>query len=1076
MRGLEACVAIVVSTVILGGLFAPGCSGGSGSDPIGADTIVKGTRVQLMPLRGGLVHPRPPATPAFSFYGGPVLPSVKVIEVAWRGNVQFAAQLGQFYGAIAQSEYFDLLAEYATGSQSIGRGSFEALVTDATAPAGTTSDDTIDDEAIQSELARLIHDGAVPANDASTLYAVHFPPGVTVTQAENTSCVDFCAYHGSFRRNGDLVAYAVIPDMGGACAQACGGADAFANTTWVASHELVQAVTDPAIGFAPADPGAPLAWYDPMYGEIPDACDGTAQIGGFVVQTQWSARDGKCRFGSSSTGSFVVGVSPSAQTVKAGTSATMVVTTAATGPTSATIALAVDGLPEGVTATFSPASVAPGKSATITLVAAGLAPSAAVDVIISGTSQAETQSTTARLTVEGAKPPNLFTMTATPVTQTVELGDSVTFTVSTTPVSGTAESIVLGAAGLPAGVAATFSPPSLLAGGSAIMTVGASSQAQVGSALVTITGTARSHTQSETISLDVASAPAANDFSVAVAPAAATVIAGHTGSYTVTTALVSGSAQPIVLTASGLPGGVTGTFAPPSVTAGGSAVLTVAVAPGAATISDAPFAITAAASSGTHSTHAAITVTAAPPTDDFNVTVTPTSRSLPAGTATSFTVTTAVVSGGPVPVAFAISGLPAGVTAVFTPTATIAGGSVTLTIDASPTAVLGSAALSVTGAATGGSHAATATITVTAPPPPDFAIGIAPPSQTMSAGLSTAYAITTQIIDGPALPVALAVTGLPVGVRGTFDPVSVTAGQSSTLTLHADAGTTAPSTAFTVTGTATGGASHSATAAVAVTLPTTNTFSLGLAPGSATVPAGATTSFTVSTAVVSGAAQSIALTVTGLPAGTSGAVQPATITAGQSATLTLTVGASAAPGSTTFSVTGSAPSGTHTALADLTVTPSPLGNLIDNGDFEDGSLDGWTVTRGNVTNVSINPHGGARSMKVGRSSGVDSRSVVSQDLDVPATGPTTGKTTLSFWMYPRCEDEIDIHYVSIVVNGVFDDLIASCSNASVFIQKSFDISRYAGQTVTLLFEADVDFFAIGSAWFYIDDVVVTTQP
>ena len=59
---------------------------------------------------------------------------------------------------------------------------------------------------------------------------------------------------------------------------------------------------------------------------------------------------------------------------------------------------------------------------------------------------------------------------------------------------------------------------------------------------------------------------------------------------------------------------------------------------------------------------------------------------------------------------------------------------------------------------------------------------------------------------------------------------------------------------------------------------------------------------------------------------------------------------------------------------------------------------------------------------------------------------------------------------------MIDDLIASCSNASVFIQKSFDISRYAGQTVTLLFEADVDFFAIGSAWFYIDDVVVTTQP
>ena len=61
-----------------------------------------------------------------------------------------------------------------------------------------------------------------------------------------------------------------------------------AATTWVASHEIVEAVTDPAVGQAGKDLAAPLAWYDPDSGELSDACAGTAQIQTFVVQTQES--------------------------------------------------------------------------------------------------------------------------------------------------------------------------------------------------------------------------------------------------------------------------------------------------------------------------------------------------------------------------------------------------------------------------------------------------------------------------------------------------------------------------------------------------------------------------------------------------------------------------------------------------------------------------------------------------------------------------------------------------------------------------------------------------------------------
>src|SRR5262249_31327736 len=381
---------------------------------------------------------------------------------------------------------------------------------------------TVDDGQIQDELDRLLREKVLPANDPDSLYVVHFPPGVTVTQGGARSCVDFCAYHGSFRRNGTIVPYVVIPDMGGGCAGSWGAGDDMAATTWVASHEIVQAVTDPAVGFAGKDLAAPLAWYDAQIGELSDACAGTANLDTFVVQTQWSAKDGKCRFGASSTGNFALGVSPLEQTVKAGTSATLLVTTTATGAAPATIALSATGLPGGVTASFSPASVAAGKSSVLTLVAAGSAPGATTDITINGASGDEPEGATARLTAEGQKPANDFTIQRARVSQTVRLGSSTTFMVTTALASGSAESIVLGASGLPSGVTVAFAPPSVSAGGTSRMTVTASRNAAVGSALVVVKGTAHSNNHSANVSLDVQAVPPDNDFMVGVTPPAQT--------------------------------------------------------------------------------------------------------------------------------------------------------------------------------------------------------------------------------------------------------------------------------------------------------------------------------------------------------------------------------------------------------------------------------------------------------------------------------------------------------------------------------------------------------------------------
>jgi hypothetical protein len=67
----------------------------------------------------------------------------------------------------------------------------------------------------------------------------------------------------------------------------------------------------------------------------------------------------------------------------------------------------------------------------------------------------------------------------------------------------------------------------------------------------------------------------ANDFSIAISPSSGSVTAGGSTAATVSTAVTSGSAQTVNLSASGLPSGAAAGFNPGSVTAGGSSTITI---------------------------------------------------------------------------------------------------------------------------------------------------------------------------------------------------------------------------------------------------------------------------------------------------------------------------------------------------------------------------------------------------------------------------------------------------------------------------------------------------------------------
>lgn len=277
------------------------------------------------PGRVGAAAAVPPGA-GLTYYGGRVVSTMQVVQVIW-GPGTYIPQvtstappsMASFYGSVLQSPYVDWLSEYntsnavgpggATTQQAIGRGTFLRQYT--ITPSAGNNGSTITDAQIQSELRAQIAAGHLPApatdakGNSNTYYAIFFPQGRTITLGTLSSCVanGFCAYHGTVQTTQGEVYYGVHPDLeaGTLCNTSCGGsASIFSNQTSVASHEMVEVITDAEVGLA-ATFGPPLGWYDATNNaEIGDLCN--AQEGAvtgadglsYVVQLEFSNARNAC--------------------------------------------------------------------------------------------------------------------------------------------------------------------------------------------------------------------------------------------------------------------------------------------------------------------------------------------------------------------------------------------------------------------------------------------------------------------------------------------------------------------------------------------------------------------------------------------------------------------------------------------------------------------------------------------------------------------------------------------------------------------------------------------------------------
>jgi hypothetical protein len=265
---------------------------------------------QIQRMTGTLVGESSTTAPSgahLNYYGGRVVSNVQVVQVLYGAGSYLpeitsttTPSIATFYQGVLNSAYIDWLTEYnttglgpPTSNQTIGRGSFSEQV--MITPSAANNGATIDDSNIQAELGAQIQAGTLPAptQDAAgnnnTYYAVFFPHGKKITMQGSASGVQFCAYHGTIAGAGGTgeIYYGIHPDFqtGSGCEAGCGAAGTpFGNTTQVASHELIETVTDAEVGLATTF-SAPLAWYDTNYGEIGDICNnvhGTV-VGGDLV-------------------------------------------------------------------------------------------------------------------------------------------------------------------------------------------------------------------------------------------------------------------------------------------------------------------------------------------------------------------------------------------------------------------------------------------------------------------------------------------------------------------------------------------------------------------------------------------------------------------------------------------------------------------------------------------------------------------------------------------------------------------------------------------------------------------------
>ena len=632
------------------------------------------------------------------------------------------------------------------------------------------------------------------------------------------------------------------------------------------------------------------------------------------------------------TPDFGLTISPSSQSVQAGSSATYATTISGINGFSGAVNLSASGLPNSVTAAFDPPSLSGSGAAQLTVDAASSVAPGSYPFTVTATSGTLTHAVSLTLTVSAAAD---FSFALTPSTQTVQPGSSANYTATITPQNGFVGTTDLALSGLPTGASASFTPQSITGTGSAQLTVTTSNSTPSGSYPITVTATSGilSHAAKATLTVSSPAGPSVLTIDTvssadrsSLGALSSTAQFSTTGTNELLLAFISTDSSPsggnTVTSVSGA--GLTWQLVTRANNMPGDAEIWRAFAPAALT----NVAVTANLAQSAAASITVVAFTGADPSGS--------NGSGAIGANATFSVASGAPSGSVVTTrdnswVFAVGTdwdnaiartLGPDQTMVHQYLATVndtywvqrqsnassAMGTTVTVNDVAPTTDKYNLALVEV------LPASTNPVT----PNPDFTLSDSPSSQSVQAGGSASYTTTLTALNGFSDPVTLSATGLPNGATASFSPASVNGSGTSQLTIKTTALIASGSYPFTVTATS-GSLTHTANLTLVVNAAAD--FSLAFTPSTQSVQLGSTANYTVTIAAQNGYASATNLALTGLPAGATATFTPQSVTGSGSARLVVSTSATTPVGAYQLTITASGGTLAHSASATLVVSP-----------------------------------------------------------------------------------------------------------------------------------------------------------
>jgi subtilisin family serine protease len=301
-----------------------------------------------------------------------------------------------------------------------------------------------------------------------------------------------------------------------------------------------------------------------------------------------------------------------------------------------------------------------------------------------------------------------LTVGLSPTNASVSPGDAATFTVTVTPSNGFTGDAALSLTGLSAGQASWTFTPSVVPNGSgtAQLSIATAATIAAGSYPLTVIATGGATTGSASATLTVVAAP---DFTVAATPTSASVNAGATATFAVSVGSVNGFADPISLTAAGIPAGVgSATITPATLSGSGTAQLVISTL-GSAPAGTYPVTVTATSGTTTHTASVTLTVVVR----DFAISASPTTQTVVHGKTATFTISVSAIGGYTGKVKLSRTGVPPRTTTTWSSTTVLVPGSSTFKVKTAARTPAGTYLIVVTAKCGLLSHQVTLTLVVT---------------------------------------------------------------------------------------------------------------------------------------------------------------------------------------------------------------------------------------------------------------------------------------------------------------------------------------------------------------------------